>query len=783
MMALSMVAVAALLVAVALEPFPVALRAAPPPPSVRVLDRHGRSLVEVKSDGVVSAPVSVGALPEHVIQTVLAAEDARFFEHPGIDPLAIARAVAQLVREQRVVSGASTLTQQLARNVVPRPRSLRGKLAEMIVALRIEAELDKSQILQEYLSRVEFGPNVRGIEAASRLYFDKPAALLDLAEAATLAAIPRGPTLYDPLRGTDRVKRRRDRILSRMSKRGGDATAIDGALATPVRLNRSRGMAAAPHFVRRLLSPNTLGSGVDAAKLRDLETTLDLELQREVEALTRATAQRMTAHDGSAAAVVVVQNDSREVLAYVGSPDFFSKSALGQNDGAHARRQPGSTLKPFVYAAAIEQLGLTAASILPDLELHLPSGSGDFSPRNYDGKYHGPVRVREALGASLNIPAVYLAHRLGPDHVLGRLRRFGFTSLDRDGSHYGAAIALGDGEVRLVELAAAYSALARDGSMGELRFARRWRDTSGHARELPQADEWRALRTETAQTITDILADPAARQSAFGRESVLDLPFPVAAKTGTSKAYRDNWTVGYTREVTVAVWVGNFDGHPLRDSSGVTGAGPLFRDVMLAAMRGRHPAPLLARAERVPLQICALSGERATAACSHRVVEWFPPAAVPRASCSMHVRAFVNASGELAATSCGAVRDHVFEQYSPLFATWALRAGRPVLPSESAAGCAAEPATRRSLPAVITYPADGARFLIDPGRPLEQQEIVLAARAPGDVRELTFEIDGRAFRRVRPPFTSPWVLVPGEHQLRVVDEHGRASESVGILVR
>ena len=296
-------------------------------------------------------------------------------------------------------------------------------------------------------------------------------------------------------------------------------------------------------------------------------------------------------YDASAAALLVVDNASGDVLAYVGSPDFFSERALGQNDGARALRQPGSTLKPFVYAAAMQELGMTAATLLPDVELHLPTPDGDYSPHNYDGRYHGPVRLREALASSLNVPAVYAAHRVGPGRVLDALRAFGFSSLEAGAEHYGAAIALGDGEVRLSELAAAYATLARGGiahtvAVRAPRGARRRPD--GHA--LPERRAGACSIARLAAVLGDVLADDAARSSAFGRQSVLELPFPVAVKTGTSKGFRDNWTVGYTREITVAVWVGNFDGRPLRGSSGVTGAGPLFREAMLAAMRGREPA-------------------------------------------------------------------------------------------------------------------------------------------------------------------------------------------------
>ena len=292
---------------------------------------------------------------------------------------------------------------------------------------------------------------------------------------------------------------------------------------------------------------------------------------------------------------MVVENATAEVLAYVGSPDFYAQKALGQNDGARALRQPGSALKPFVYAAAMTRLGLTAATRLPDLELSLPTTEGVYTPRNYDGRFHGPVLVRDALANSLNVPAVYTASRVGPGQVLDLLHRAGFASLSESAEHYGAALALGDGEVKLTELAQAYSMLARDGAFLPLRFYRRALLASGAelSRSVPRPSA--VIEPRIARVLIDILADDLARAPEFGRGGPLAFPFQVAAKTGTSKGFRDNWTVGFTREVTVAVWAGNFDGTPMTGSTGISGAGPLFHEVMLAAMRGRAPAPLLDR--------------------------------------------------------------------------------------------------------------------------------------------------------------------------------------------
>jgi penicillin-binding protein 1C len=753
--------------AVARKPLPAAL-ARQPEVSVVVTDRGGRLLYQARTrDAALVSPVRVEDVSPWVVPALLAAEDGRFHSHPGVDPIAILRAIGQLIAERRLVSGASTLTQQLARNVEPRPRTVVGKLGEIVTALRIERELDKQTILSEYLTRIEFGPNLRGVEAASQRYFDKPARALDLSEAATLAAIPRGPTLYDPERGTERVERRRARILKRLAALGlVEPIEIERALAARVTLSRGE----------HGLSPNQLVlglvNGLDPAlgapgTLSRIETTIDAALQEEATMLARRAVERVAARHVTSAAVVVLENDSGDVLAWVGSPDFFDRRALGQNDGVRALRQPGSTLKPFLYAAAMERNGLTAASLLPDLPLAVTTEQGTFSPQNYDRRSHGPVRAREALASSFNQPAVALIERLGVERGLEALRGMGFSSLERDASHYGVALALGDGEVRLVDLARAYSMLARGGTLRRERLARAVVDRSGTRREHAPDVGRRVLDARVAAIVTDVLSDASARAPGFGRDSALELPFPVAVKTGTSKGYRDNWAVGFTRELTVAVWVGNFDGSPMVRSSGVTGAAPLFHDVMLAAMRGRSQAPLVDRSGLVEREVCALSGALPGDHCRERHRELFVPGSEPEARCDMHELVEVDRElGGRSAKDCPGAEAQVFERYPAEYAAWARSVGRPLAPSTASERCPAQEPERRAdaTAASIEYPHEGAVFRLDPD--LGRQEIVLSARAP-EASVVSYVLNGRLLGTARSPFRLPWALEPGSHRLEV----------------
>jgi penicillin-binding protein 1C len=515
-----------------------------------------------------------------------------------------------------------------------------------------------------------------------------------------------------------------------------------------------------------------LANGLDPAlgppgSLRRIETTLDAALQEEVTLLARRAVERIADRHATSAAVVVLDNDSGDVLAWVGSPDFFDRKALGQNDGVRALRQPGSTLKPFLYAAAMERTGLTAASLLPDLPVAVPTEQGTFSPKNYDRRSHGPVRMREALASSFNQPAVALLERLGVERGLQALEAMGFSTLDREAEHYGLALVLGDGEVRLADLARAYAALARGGMLRRERLARAVVDRAGVRREQPPDPGRRVLDARVAAVVSHVLADPSARASGFGRDSALELPFPVAAKTGTSKGYRDNWTVGFTHEVTVAVWVGNFDGTPMVRSSGVTGAAPLFHEVMLAAMRGRAPAPLVDRSGLVEVEVCALSGERPGDDCNHRHRELFVPGSEPHATCTMHERVFVDRElGGRSTSGCPGAELRTFERYPAEYAAWARSAERPLAPLNASPRCPnAEPLRVAAAPTLsVEYPHEGTVFRLDPD--LGRQEIVLAARAPEDV-VVRYVLDGRPLGTARSPFRVPWALEPGAHRLEI----------------
>ncbi len=765
--------------AVAVQPLPEALRQSKDLPSVRVLDRRGQLLGVVRAeDGALCTPVELSRVATSLPLALKAAEDARFDYHPGIDPLAQLRALGQWVRHRRIVSGASTLTQQLARTLVPRPRTLFGKWREMVVALRIEASLCKSQILEEYLNRVDFGPNLRGAGAASHAYFAKDPGRLSLAEAATLAAMPRGPSAYDPRRRPQRLRQRRDQILDRLGRLGWvTPEQAQRARAEPLRLQGTLGLAHPHHFLRALLN-GRLDRTLDHRRpVRELTTTLDASLQREVEQLASEAARRVAAFDATALSVVVLDNRLGEILAYVGAPDFFDQEHLGQNDGCLALRQPGSALKPFVYAAGMETRGYSPITPFFDVRTRFDTPTGPFVPDNYDGRFHGPVRLREALGSSLNVPAVRAISEIGVDRVLRGLREFGLVSLKRPAAEYGVGLALGDGEVRLLELAEAYLTLANEGVHSDPRAILSATTAEGQRIEPTPKMSRRIVSESTAAMLTDILSDDAARGLGFGRHGVLELPFATAAKTGTSSNHRDNWAVGYTQEVTVAVWVGNFDGRPMRPgTSGIAGAAPLFAAVLQAAMQGRTPEPLVRAGLLVPVTVCARSGALPGPGCEERVQEHVPAARTPHATCPFHALLPIDPqNGLLAGKDCKDAELRRFETYPSELLDWAHAAHRPLPPTGLSPRCprGVEASSVPDSRVEFTEPHANSQFLLDEARDPSVQRLRFAVRVGANVAWVRYQVGSEISPPVPAPYHWYWSLRRGRHQVTVTTSTGQ----------
>ncbi len=577
-------------------------------PSTTYYDRAGLPLRTVLSaHHTYYQPVGLDQISPWLISAVVAAEDKRFYTHSGVDVAAVLRALWQNTQGGEVVSGASTLTQQLARAISPRPKTLWGKAKETFAALSLEQKYTKEEILEQYFNLLEFGNLTQGAQAASQFYFGVDAADLSLAQGAFLAGLLKSPTYYNPLTHVARAQKRKIYVLEKMLENQFISEEIyQTALAEKLELRVQDRPFYAPHFTQYL---STL---VPPGNTR-VDTTLDRELQREVEQIISNQLPRLADSNVTNAAVVVLDNATGGVLAYAGSAHFKDKKHSGQVDGVRALRQPGSALKPFVYGLAFEKGTFTPATLIADTDTFFEGG---FRPRNYDESFHGLVSARTALACSYNIPAVKAAETLGATPLLSFLHQLGFASLTKPADFYGLGLALGNGEVRLLELANAYATLARGGTFQPVQLATR------PLVQLP-GKPGRVLSEKAAYLVTDILKDNQARAPAFGLNSPLFLPFEMAAKTGTSKDYKDNFALGYTPRWTVGVWVGNFDASPMQKVSGITGAGPILRDVALA-VQARYASP----AFEVPAGLhrakaCNETGLVARSTCPHTHEELF----------------------------------------------------------------------------------------------------------------------------------------------------------------
>ncbi len=593
-------------------------------PSQQILDRTGAPVrVFLSENHTYYYPVSLGEISPWFVAAAVAAEDQRFYRHSGVDWQAVLRAAWQNAQEGSVLSGASTLTQQLVRNIEPRPKTWWGKLREAYQAGQWEKNHTKEEILEEYFNRIEFGNLTQGVQAASQFYFGVDAADVSLAQAAFLVGLIKSPTRYNPLKYKPRALKRRAYVLSRMQ----EEHFIDGemyrlSLEEPVELR------AAPRPFEALQYTNFLRSLL-SSQTGTVRTPLDNGLQRYAQQVVKTHVRKLKDEHVTNAAVIVIENKTGAVLAYVGSADAQDAQAHGQVDGVRALRQPGSSLKPFVYGAAFEKGLLTPADLLADEDTFFDGG---FRPRNYDESFHGLVSVRQALACSYNIPAVKAAERVGVAPLLDVLHAAGLSELSREPDFYGLGLSLGNGEVQLLNLANAYAALARGGEYKPLLFSLEpLVQVGGRPR--------RVFSPQTAYLISHILADNHSRAAAFGLNSALAVPFELAAKTGTSKDYKDNFTLAYTPRWTIGVWVGNFDASPMRKVSGVTGAGPIMHDLAVYLQQKYPSAPFEKPDGVITKSVCNVSGKLAGTQCIHTHEEVFLKNQLPSVCNGKHTAA------------------------------------------------------------------------------------------------------------------------------------------------
>jgi penicillin-binding protein 1C len=591
------------------------------------LDREGIPLSQTYGNPLnVSDWLPLHEIPELLQQAFVAAEDRRFFRHRGGDWLARAHAVLQNVRSLRVVRGASTISEQVVRIVHPRPRTLWARWLEGVEAGMLERRFSKAEILEFYLNQVPYGRQRRGVLQASRLYWNRDLDTLTAAEMLVLAATVRAPGRLEAAGNEDELQRAVRRLSRTLAAAGHlPESAVDSLAGAVVRMPEQHLPVDASHFLRRL---SRLDGGSPAVvKNGRVRTTLDAGLQGEVQQILDSSLAVVRDRQPLDGAVLVVNHETDEILAWVNGGGMSGSLPGSWIDAVLTPRQPGSTLKPFLYSMALE-MGWTASTIIDDSPLARPVGSGIHPFRNYSRRYYGPLRLREALGNSLNIPAIRTIQAVGVEAFLARLHALGFASLDRTAKHYGEGLALGNGEVTLFELVQAYAVLARMGLARPLRFTLDGAGSSG-------SPAGRICSPETASLIADILSDPAARRLEFGAGNILRMPVQTAVKTGTSNDHRDAWAVGYNHRYAVGVWMGNLDRSPTGGVTGTTGPGMVLRSVFSRLTRFEQTAPLYLSPGLVTVPICRESGQRAGAGCPV-ILERYLPGKGPESSCTVH---------------------------------------------------------------------------------------------------------------------------------------------------
>lgn len=562
--------------------------------STKIMDRNGQLLYEIYMDQN-RTPVKLEDIPLVVKQATIAIEDHDFYYHPGFSIRGIFRALSEILVHKQI-QGGSTITQQLIKSALLTPEvSVIRKTKEIILAFWAERLFSKDQIFEMYLNQVPYGGTAWGIESAAQTYFRKSVGQLNLAEAALLAGLPAAPSEYSPFGShPEKALVRQKEVLQRMRLDGYITEDQERqAILTPIHYAQNRIGIRAPHFVMYIkdLLEKTYGSRLlERGGLRVI-TSLDLGLQEKVEEIVKTHIEKLTNLQVGNGAAVVTDPRSGDILAMVGSRDYFDSNHDGNVNVTTAPQQPGSSIKVIAYAAALES-GMTAATIINDAPIVYPNtGSTPYAPVNYDGKFHGPVPLRYALGNSYNIPAVKTLETIGLPAMLEKAHKMGIDSWSSDPSRYGLSLVLGGGDVTMLEMATVYGALANMGKRQDLRPILSISDYTGNVLEDHRPSKsMEAVKPDVAWIMSNILSDNAARTQAFGPNSSLVIPgHTVSVKTGTTNDKRDNWTIGYTPSYAAVVWVGNNDNTPMNPflTSGITGAAPIWHDIMVEILKNR----------------------------------------------------------------------------------------------------------------------------------------------------------------------------------------------------
>ena len=616
-------------------PSPKQLETRQLPQTTKIYDRNGKLLYNIFNDQNRTV-VPLSEIPDSLKHATIAIEDKDFYKHRGFDIYGIARATRKTVFEGSL-QGGSTITQQLVKSAFLSPeRTLNRKLKELYLAFRVEMAFSKDKILEMYLNQVPYGGTSWGVAAAAEQYFGKDVKDLTLGQSALLAGLPAAPTYYSPY-GQDpkRAKERQKQVLRRMVEEGYiSREQADRAASEDLQFQPAAIDIRAPHFVMyvREYLAEKYGEAVAAQGGLKVTTTLDLDVQESTQKIVKDNIDKLKGYRVSNGAALVTKPKTGEILAMVGSRDFFDTSIDGNVNVTVAARQPGSSIKPVNYATALERRLITPATIIMDVATTFSGGPIPYRPVNYDGKFHGPVQVRFALGNSYNIPAVKVLALNGVGEMIKMAREMGITTFT-DESRYGLSLTLGGGEIKMTEMAQAFGVFANEGIRIDLVPILKIEDAKGRVLEefKPKTGK-RVLSSQTSFLISSILSDNSARTAAFGPSSLLVIKGKtVAVKTGTTDDKRDNWTIGYTPSYFVASWVGNNDNTPMNPviASGITGATPIWSQIMTEVLKDKVNESFKVPSGVTGMEICSVTGGAKNEKCPGRF-EYFIAGTEPK---------------------------------------------------------------------------------------------------------------------------------------------------------
>lgn len=748
--------------------------------TIKIYDRIGTLLYEQAGDTGSKHPVPYEAFPDHLIEAVVAAEDENFFSHWGVDAKRMLVALMDNIRARRIVSGASTITQQLARfsilspNRTPR-RTVVRKIREILMALRLSASYSKKEILTRYLNGVYVGNLSYGMQAAALSYFDTDVRSLSLAQSALLVGILSSPELRNPYTSLEHAKRGQRMVLERMLENGKIShEQFKTANSETLQFHTTAGERLAPHAVDFVLSQI---ENMDVPVNRGLSvyTTLDAGYSTLAQDVAKKWVRELhDTHDVSNAALVMVENKTGAIRVLLGGIDYTDATHSGQVNMATALRQPGSALKPITYAAAFAQ-GMTAATPIYDIPtVYKTKKAEGYAPHNYDGRFHGVVLAREALASSLNVPAVEMLSRIGIPTFLETARRLGISTFTEE-DRYDLSLTLGGGEVTLSDLTTVYAAFARGGFLLPSYIIERVVDDRGHTVYTHVSHPGTAVFGQNSQQISylisDMLSDPKARMMGFSEKNPLVLSHPAAVKTGTTTDWHDNWTVGYTPSVSVGVWVGNTDNHPMRQITGVVGAAPIWHQFMEEVLQGM-PIESFERPDGiVSVDICTVDGKLAGDICPVRKSEHFLNGTQPSDESTSFAPIAIDIRNGLRATDdCPKIytQTRVFLTYPQEVYSWAEANDMPQAPVRFSPLCSPSISPDGVPFLTITYPIEKAVFEHAPLL-VSHQAIVFESAFSPDIVRVSWLVDNTQVGvSTSAPFTGNWNPVIGNHTISAI---------------